>query len=58
VPGLYEDEFVSFRVATDEELDLALREAVVAVDANVLLGHYRFRPPTAAEARTGSAAGE
>ena len=47
VPGLYDDEFVGFRVATDHELNAALREAVVAVDANVLLGLYRFLPQTA-----------
>ena len=47
MPGLYDQEFVGFRVATDDELDVALREAVVAVDANVLLGLYRFLPQTA-----------
>lgn len=47
VLGLYDDEFVGFRVATDDELNVALREAVVAVDANVLLGLYRFLPQTA-----------
>jgi hypothetical protein len=44
--GLYDGEFVGFRVATSAELDTALREAVVAVDANVLLDLYRFRPQT------------
>jgi hypothetical protein len=44
--GLYDGEFVGFRVATAVELDTALREAVVAVDANVLLDLYRFRPQT------------
>jgi hypothetical protein len=47
VPGLYDDEFVGFRRATDDELNIALRDAVVAVDANVLLGLYRFLPQTA-----------
>ena len=47
MPGLYDDEFVGFRVATDDELDVALRDAVVALDANVLLGLYRFLPQTA-----------
>jgi hypothetical protein len=54
VPGFYDDELVGFRVATHDELDLA-REAAVAVDANVLLGLYRFLPQTA-KARRGSAA--
>ena len=44
--GLYDGEFVGFRIASSEELDTALREAVVAVDANVLLDLYRFRPQT------------
>lgn len=44
--GLYDGEFVGFRVATSAELDTALREAVVVVDANVLLDLYRFRPQT------------
>ena len=47
MPGLYDDEFLGFRVATDDELNVALREAIVAVDANVLLGLYRFLPQTA-----------
>jgi len=47
VPGLYDDEFMGFRITTDDELNVALREAVVAVDANVLLGLYRFLPQTA-----------
>jgi hypothetical protein len=47
VPGLYDEEFVGFRVATDDQLDAALRAAVVAIDANVLLGLYRFLPQTA-----------
>lgn len=49
VPGLYDDDFMGFRIATDGERDAALREAVVAVDANVLLGLYRFLPQTAAD---------
>jgi hypothetical protein len=44
--GLYDGEFVGFRIASLDELDTALREAVVAVDANVLLDLYRFRPRT------------
>lgn len=44
--GLYDGEFVGFRIASSDELDTALREAVVAVDANVLLDLYRFRPQT------------
>jgi PIN like domain len=44
--GLYDGEFVGFRIASSDELDTALREAVVAIDANVLLDLYRFRPQT------------
>src|ERR1700722_11015659 len=44
--GLYDGEFVGFKMASSEELDTALREAVVAVDANVLLDLDRFRPQT------------
>lgn len=44
--GLYDGEFVGFKIASWGELDTALREAVVAVDANVLLDLYRFRPQT------------
>lgn len=47
MPGLYDDEFVGYRITTDDELNVALREGVVAVDANVLLGLYRFLPQTA-----------
>ena len=36
--------FAGFKIASPEELDTALREAVVAIDANVLLDLYRFRP--------------
>jgi hypothetical protein len=46
VNGLYDGEFVGFKIASSEELDSALREAVVAVDANLLLDLYRFRPQT------------
>lgn len=45
--GLFDDEFVGFRIASNDDIDVALREAVVAVDANVLLGLYRFLPQTA-----------
>lgn len=44
--GLYDGEFIGFKTASGGELDAALREAVVAVDANVLLDLYRFRPQT------------
>lgn len=44
--GLYDGEFVGFKIATPAELDAALREGIVAVDANVLLDLYRFRPQT------------
>lgn len=44
--GLYDGEFVGFKITSPEELDTALREAVVAIDANVLLDLYRFRPQT------------
>jgi hypothetical protein len=44
--GLYNGEFVGFKIASPEEVDTALREAVVAIDANVLLDLYRFRPQT------------
>ena len=44
--GLYDGDFVGFKIASSAELDMALREAVVAVDANVLLDLYRFRPQT------------
>jgi hypothetical protein len=47
MPGLYDDEFVGYRIPSDEDVNVALREAVVAVDANVLLGLYRFLPQTA-----------
>jgi hypothetical protein len=38
--------FIGFKIASSGEIDTALREAVVAVDANVLLDLYRFRPQT------------
>jgi PIN like domain len=44
--GLYDGDFVGFKIASSAELDAALREAVVAVDANVLLDLYRFRRQT------------
>jgi hypothetical protein len=44
--GLYDGEFVGFKIASSEEVDSALRDAVVAIDANVLLDLYRFRPQT------------
>ena len=44
--GLYDGEFAGFKIASPEELDTALREGIVAVDANVLLDLYRFRPQT------------
>lgn len=46
VPGLYEGDFVGFKIPSGAQLDAALREAVVAVDANVLLNLYRFRAQT------------
>jgi hypothetical protein len=42
--GLYDGEFIGFKIASSEELDSALREAVIAVDANVLLDLYRYFP--------------
>ena len=39
--GLYDSNFVGFKIASTEELDIALREAVVAIDANVLLDLMR-----------------
>jgi hypothetical protein len=44
--GLYDGDFVGYKIASSAELDAALREAVVAVDASVLLDLYRFRPRT------------
>jgi hypothetical protein len=44
--GLYDGDFVGFKIASPEDIDTALREAVVAVDANVLFNLYRFRPQT------------
>ncbi|MFD4639983.1 PIN-like domain-containing protein [Lentzea sp. NPDC058436] len=44
--GLYDGEFAGYKIASPEEVDSALREAVVAVDANVLLDLYRFSPQT------------
>lgn len=44
--GLYDEDFVGYKIASSAELDTALRESVVAIDANVLLDLYRFRPQT------------
>lgn len=47
--GLYDGEFAGYKIASQEELDTALREAIVAVDANVLLDLYRFRSQTSSD---------
>jgi len=44
--GLYDGEFAGYKIASSDELNTALREAVVAIDANVLLDLYRFRYQT------------
>lgn len=44
--GLYSGLFSGYRIATDEEIIAALRSAIVAVDANVLLNLYRYRDQT------------
>lgn len=44
--GLYDGEFAGFKIASSQDVDTALREATVAIDANVLLDLYRFRPKT------------
>lgn len=44
--GLYDGDFVGYKIASSADLDAALHEAVVAIDANVLLDLYRFRPQT------------
>jgi hypothetical protein len=44
--GLYDGDFAGYKIASPAEADAALREAVVAVDASVLLDLYRFRPQT------------
>jgi PIN like domain len=44
--GFYDGDFIGFRTPASSEVDTALREAVVAVDANVLLNLYRFRAQT------------
>lgn len=44
--GLYDGDFVGYKIASSADLDTALREAVVTIDANVLLDLYRFRPQT------------
>lgn len=45
--GLYTGNFAGYRRQTTTELVEALRTAVVAVDTNVLLDLYRYRPQTA-----------
>jgi len=45
VKGIYDD-FVGYRVPSADEVDAALRESVVAVDANVLLNLYRYNQQT------------
>jgi hypothetical protein len=44
--GLYDGDFIGYKIASSADLDAALREAVIAIDANVLLDLYRFRPQT------------
>ncbi|WP_033247744.1 PIN-like domain-containing protein [Nocardia carnea] len=44
--GLYDGEFIGYRAASNDDLETALGEAIVAIDANVLLDLYRFRPRT------------
>lgn len=44
--GFYDGEFAGFKIASPDEIDAALRKAVVAIDANVLLDLYRFRSQT------------
>src|SRR3954451_5045771 len=44
--SLYSGDFVGYQVASSAEHDAALRDAIIAVDANVLLDLYRFRPQT------------
>ena len=44
--GLYDGDFVGYKIASSAEVDAALREAAVAVDASVLLDLYRFRAQT------------
>jgi len=43
--GIYDD-FPGYRLPSDEELDEALRAALVVVDANVLLDLYRYNEST------------
>jgi len=43
--GLYED-FVGYRLPSGDDIDIALRKAVVAVGANVLLNMYRYNQQT------------
>jgi hypothetical protein len=49
MPGLYDGDFIGYRVPSDAEVDDALAAAVVAIDANVLLNLYRFREQTASD---------
>jgi hypothetical protein len=44
--GLPDEDFVGYRIASPAEIDAVLCEAVVAIDANVLLDLYRFQPRT------------
>src|SRR4051794_20798113 len=50
--GLYDEDFAGFRLPSSDEVDAAVRDAVVAIDANVLLSLYRFRDQTAADLLT------
>ncbi len=43
--GIYDD-FPGFRLPADQELDEALRAALVVIDANVLLNLYRYNEST------------
>ena len=43
--GIY-DEFPGYRLPTDDELNEALRSALVVVDTNVLLNLYRYNEST------------
>jgi len=52
--GLYDGDFVGFRRPGGDEIDAALAEAVVAIDANVLLNLYRFSSTDLARPSEGS----
>ncbi len=43
--GIY-DEFPGYRLPSDDELNEALRSALVVVDTNVLLNLYRYNEST------------